>query len=198
MASARGSYRGPSGRLLVNPPVCGRKHCGTCGRWRHLTDFYVRERTERGVPLGWTSECRVCKIRRQKRDREIPERRARRLETQRLWAAVQRDRAGTLGLRSDRCVDIVIGSEREFVPNAPLREAFQRSGMSVNEVCLKMGWLTPDTSGKERSTKGDTTRLERTLGLRADTGGHYRTKTTYRNAVLIARVLDIIPATVGV
>lgn len=49
------------------------------------------------------------------------------------------------------------------VPNAPLREAFERSGMSKGELATRMGWARPNVD-----------RVNRALGYRPDTGSRDR------------------------
>lgn len=49
------------------------------------------------------------------------------------------------------------------VPVEPLREAVQASGVSQAQACRKMGWIRE----LRNTTSADTSRLERTLGLRS-------------------------------
>lgn len=43
-----------------NMPVCGRKFCSCCGRWRMLMDFGASGRSDRGIPLRFASRCITC------------------------------------------------------------------------------------------------------------------------------------------
>lgn len=66
-----------------SPPVCGRRNCRDCGRWRHLADFGRPGRT--GASL-----CLVCRRARKRalyeRERADPERLALRREYFRIYA----------------------------------------------------------------------------------------------------------------
>jgi hypothetical protein len=52
-----------------------------------------------------------------------------------------------------------------YVPNAPIREAFIKSGISTYDLASFIGWIKG--AGKEP----DTTRVERALGLRSYKNG---------------------------
>jgi len=85
------------------------------------------------------------------------------------------------------------------VPVGPLREAFERSGLSTNEVARRAGWLRHYVARNGRVRKmGDSTRVRRGLGLVATQGGWVRTHLTYDEAVALARALDVDPVDVGV
>lgn len=52
------------------------------------------------------------------------------------------------------------------IPNAPVREAIERSGESWTSICRRLGWVRPDD-------RAETSRLKRRVGAMATTkGGH--------------------------
>jgi len=56
--------------------------------------------------------------------------------------------------------------ERLRVPVDPLREAFQRSGMTPSELARALGWEMEHCG--RRTPQPDTTRVQRRLGIKAD------------------------------
>jgi hypothetical protein len=73
----------------------------------------------------------------------------------------------------------------------PLREAFERSGMSTRELALRMGWLKPDNG-----------RVNRSLGITQYDPGHgngprLRERIDYGRAIELARAMDVDPVDVG-
>lgn len=56
-------------------------------------------------------------------------------------------------------------NHRRRVPIEPLQHAFFESGLSYSEVARRMGWV----KHRGHRQSGDTSRLQRTLGLRRDT-----------------------------
>lgn len=79
------------------------------------------------------------------------------------------------------------------IPVAPLREAFERSGLSASEVARRLGWTR---------TVPDSGRVLRQLGLYPTHNGHghgYRTRETMSDdrAAELARVLGVDPVDVG-
>ncbi len=73
------------------------------------------------------------------------------------------------------------------VANAPLREAFLRSGLTAGQVAVRMGML------HSKSGSGDGTRLQRSLGLKpsTDSAGYTSTCSTIstERAVALCNVL---------
>lgn len=67
-AEARGQTRGLGGRPLSI--TCGRRHCPTCGCWRHIVDFPV-DRAPDGSIRGFRGACFAC-IRQRNRKRPGP------------------------------------------------------------------------------------------------------------------------------
>lgn len=68
------------------PIVCGRKHCATCQRWRHVSDFYCRHRTPSGAMRDLNGSCKKCQDRAQReRLARSEEAQAKRREYQRLY-----------------------------------------------------------------------------------------------------------------
>jgi hypothetical protein len=73
----------------------------------------------------------------------------------------------------------------------PLREAFERTGMSPGEVAARMGWFKPD--GR---------RVTEALGIRGYSPGHglpprRRERMDLRRATKLARAMDVDPVDVG-
>lgn len=77
---------------------------------------------------------------------------------------------------------------------APLREAFERSGMTFHEVGLAAGWFK---SQSQRWTIGDTSRVAKNLGLMdviGRNGRRYRrTWVSYDVAVILVRAMGLYP-----
>lgn len=75
--------------------VCGRKHCASCGRWRHLVDFHPVRRANRIYADAYCRACRRVRKRndyaKRRLDREWMERKR---EYYRFWTEVRRRRAG--------------------------------------------------------------------------------------------------------
>ncbi|MDQ3091261.1 MAG: hypothetical protein M3R46_06275 [Actinomycetota bacterium] len=86
------------------------------------------------------------------------------------------------------------------VPNAPLREAFLRSGLTAHEVCVGADLYVKRASRPKRTA--DTTHLERTLGLKATYGRAgatptYRTTAPDELALRIGDALCLDPHEIG-
>lgn len=85
----------------------------------------------------------------------------------------------------------------DLIDVAPLREAFEASGLTPSTVARRLGWMK--YSGH---TDPDVTRLRRALGIApviaARTGARYTNQRIgYDLALLIARALNIDPVDVG-
>jgi hypothetical protein len=85
-----------------------------------------------------------------------------------------------------------------LVPVAPLREAFERNGLTSTEVARELGWY--ETTPKK--VRLDTGRVRRTLGLRseqtrANRGKGYRQHVRYETALKLARAMGVDPVDVG-
>lgn len=86
---------------------------------------------------------------------------------------------------------------RNWVPNAPLREAVElavSNGDTLSAIAGRMGW----TREHQGHTSGDTSRLGRSLGRlphKDNKGGHtsYGRTTRYETAVKIVEALDLDP-----
>jgi hypothetical protein len=82
----------------------------------------------------------------------------------------------------------------EEVDVAPLREAFERSGMTASEVAIRLGWFRANGDP-------DGTKVRKKLGIVASYshGRHYHQRTmSYENGVAFVRALEIAPVDVGV
>ena len=66
----------------------------------------------------------------------------------------------------------------------PFADAFQRAGLSINELARRLG--TSDAAAR------------RTLALAPETTGKYRTSIGYETAVKLCRALGLDPVEVGV
>jgi hypothetical protein len=82
------------------------------------------------------------------------------------------------------------------VPVEPLQEAFKESGLTLSEVCFRIGW----TVRRDRhGCAGDTARLSRALGLQPQTSSisrgtrYINRRVRYETAVRIAEALDLDP-----
>jgi hypothetical protein len=79
------------------------------------------------------------------------------------------------------------------VDSTPLRDAFERSGLSASELCVRLNW-------RQRCGKPDTSRLKRALGLMPMWSGG-RAACSARigldRAALIADALNLDPREVG-
>jgi hypothetical protein len=87
-----------------------------------------------------------------------------------------------------------------MVDVAPLREAFQRSGLSACEVARRMGWIRTRRFDGRRLP--DQSRVVRYLGLREYQPGHgyenrFRARMREDVAERFARALDVDPFEVG-
>lgn len=75
--------------------------------------------------------------------------------------------------------------ERPEVETEKLRRAFERSGMTKDELARRMGWVRPNID-----------KLNRALGYRPDSNSHggvrseVRKKTSYSLAVRLAKAMD--------
>jgi len=79
------------------------------------------------------------------------------------------------------------------IPNAPLREAFLESGLTLSEVCYRLGW----TRMQNARVIADVSPLKRALGLQPWTNGQGRSYTSRlvgtEKAARILRALDLDP-----
>jgi transcriptional regulator with XRE-family HTH domain len=81
------------------------------------------------------------------------------------------------------------------IPLEPLQEAFKESGLSLSEVCYRMGWMKR-SAGR---TLADTSRLQRALGLRVESNsrtGNLHAHIGIDRALRIAEALDLDPSVV--
>jgi hypothetical protein len=72
----------------------------------------------------------------------------------------------------------------ERVPNAPLRDAFLASGLTVSEVCRRLGWVRSDASSKG----AETSRLKRGLGIEGTSASRFNRSRGYRPVSLVSTV----------
>jgi hypothetical protein len=91
---------------------------------------------------------------------------------------------------------------QDWVPVAPLREAFLRSGVTATEVARVFGWLRSRKGRRgHRYVVADSTRVLRTLGLASywSKGGVYvRTYVGEERAAELARAIGVAPHEVGI
>jgi hypothetical protein len=89
--------------------------------------------------------------------------------------------------------NVSLASDR--VPVAPLREAFLASGLTLSQVCYRLGWTCPHG----RYVVADTSRLQRSLGMRAlsQPGRYTNHHIGYEHATRIARAIGVEPYEVG-
>lgn len=83
----------------------------------------------------------------------------------------------------------------ERVPVEPLQRAFHESGLTLTQVCRRLGWIT----GKRKRNSADTARLSRALGLKPQTAHKARyvnRNLEMTNAYAIARAIGLDPHTV--
>lgn len=73
----------------------------------------------------------------------------------------------------------------DLVPNDGLREAFERSSMSANELASALGWSIPNGQ-----------RVRRLLGLKPD-GGSLQKHLNYETAERMAEILGLDPYEAG-
>lgn len=86
----------------------------------------------------------------------------------------------------------------EWVDVAPIREAFIRSGLSLQEVARELGYSRGGTKGQGR---WDSTRVARRLGMKPEHWGdkrHMVEKLRYEDAVLFVRAIGADPVDCGV
>lgn len=84
----------------------------------------------------------------------------------------------------------------DLVPVAPLREAFEESGMTTGQVAQRLGWFRAHDGFPDRS------RFLRAIGVyHSYKGGarrrYFRVNTSYVTAVAIAEALGLDPVDVG-
>lgn len=203
---AKGTVRSDSGRLSYGSgkPVLGRKFCSKCGKWRHLCDFHVDERTH-GVAIRFKHMCKTCFRLYEREKYADPVYRERKREYQRIYLDARRRAAGVPARKFREQREIDTGSQLEKVPNEPLRRRFLElqagEGLSAAKVADKLGWTY--TAANRRY--GDDRRVKRTLGLEpwsANKNGKgytsIATHMSYANAVKLARVLKMEPHEAGV
>jgi hypothetical protein len=81
------------------------------------------------------------------------------------------------------------GHHRE-VPIAPLREAFERSGLTAGDVARRLGWMRPDHK-----------RVQRQLGIaptsrQSNSNPYYIESTSYARALELAEAIGVSPVEV--
>lgn len=91
-------------------------------------------------------------------------------------------------------------SREAMIDNAPIRKAFERSGLAPSTVALRIGW-TASVKRPRFEKRGDTTRLKRMLGMqdmiRKD-GSTYRQQVISEGvAVMILEAMNVDPVDVG-
>jgi hypothetical protein len=94
-----------------------------------------------------------------------------------------------------------VRTSEDWVPTAPLREAFERSGLSVCELARRLDWWhhTSDGNGGRRRAP-DTMRVARQLGIKPTHSRrkvHLRQAMRYERALEIAEAIDVDPHEVG-
>lgn len=84
-------------------------------------------------------------------------------------------------------------AEQKMVPNKPLREAFEQSGLTPQQLACFLG--------KERISGGhacgDGGEVRRTLGIRKDSGGKYRQFMSEEKALEYIEALNMDPVDFG-
>jgi hypothetical protein len=86
----------------------------------------------------------------------------------------------------------------DLVDVAPLREAFEQSGLTLSEVCRRLGWYCSKV--KRPGTGPDTSRLRRTLGMQPHSssyGPYVNRRIGYDLAARIAEAIGVDPVEVG-
>lgn len=116
----RERYRGIK-RGYPNPVVCGRRFCGSCGRWRHVVDFHPVRHQGRYRLASYCDHCRrvrssVDYTKLNERQREL------RRENTRIRAEALRRRAGVppRQFKNRRTVLDEKAYERVFLDREPL------------------------------------------------------------------------------
>lgn len=97
---------------------------------------------------------------------------------------------------------MTIAPAREnLLPNAPIREAFEESGLSAGDVARRIDWVVQRPRPRFEPGVGDSARLKRSLGLMdsIDKHGVRRRQTTINEetAAAIVEALGLFPADVG-
>lgn len=115
------------------------------------------------------------------------------------YADVEQRRAHDRGRVRDRTTP---EDKRKSIDNRPFREAFERSGMSTNELARRLGWFKRRSDRPHMPLVPDGTRAMRAIGRALDTdsrgyGPRYRQRVTYGMALRLARALDLDPWEVG-
>ncbi len=98
------------------------------------------------------------------------------------------------------------GRMSDRVPLAPFREAFERSGLTANELAFRMGYMRANSTEPKHA---DSSRIQRLLNLRPGTAStkngkyypaHFKYNDTlpYELAVRLAEALGVDPWEVGV
>jgi hypothetical protein len=84
------------------------------------------------------------------------------------------------------------------VPNAPLREAFERMDLSLPELACRLGWERQ--AHRSRTKVGDTSRVRRALGYApsAGTRSYNQEFIKYDTAVQIVRAMGLDPVDYGI
>jgi hypothetical protein len=83
----------------------------------------------------------------------------------------------------------------DLVDVAPLREAFEQSGLTLSEVCRRLGWYCPKVN--RPSLGPDTARLRRALGTQHHGRGYVNRRIGYDLAARIAEAIGVDPVEVG-
>lgn len=206
-------------------PVCGRKFCTKCGKWRLLVDFHVLRRTKTGTPVYWQPWCMTCKRldqrargghsprkygrlsrhemnRRQwEAIRSNPERMEAKREYWRIYKDMQRRRAGVPKRTFNKRTP---GNPHERVPIEPFQRRFKeleiKEGLTRTEVAKRLGWYRSDNN------RLDERRVSRALGLKKDSSHdrqgnllHYTlTNVYYETAEQLVKALEMDPHEAGI
>jgi hypothetical protein len=128
---AGGTYR--------NPIVCGRKFCAQCGRWRIISDFTREANRHKDTLRSW---CVTCTNRKKAETREKikldPIRLEHHREYQRIWAEVQRRRAGIPPKCFSNKITVIDRIEHLYLPPDPLVKEIVRFN-NYRELSKKSG-----------------------------------------------------------
>lgn len=195
-----GTMPGARRGYATEKPVCGRKHCNTCGRWRHVLDFTPSRRRHDGVVTTFRPSCRVCTMRRwQEKNKHSQETMERKREYNRIYHEAKRREAGVRP-RNFSKPRATAESSYERIPNAPIREAFLASAMTGVELARLAGYERKAHGGTGNAiTKPDDGWVLRLLGLRTDNRNVAPQVTmSYHHAVRLVKAMDLLPADYGV
>lgn len=169
------------GRGTPNPIVCGRRFCGSCGRWRHVCDFHFTR--VHGFPR-LDAYCRACRRVRKRRDHAnlSPEQRQLVRERGRFNAERKRRQEGVPQRQFKNRQTVIDRAERVFLATGPILEEIDR-------------WLMLHLPEWRRDEDRSVENLARLAGMSAR--GIYRLQTGESEHVRLdvadklARALDI-------